>query len=154
MKKVIIFFVILSASNYCSYSQLTTKIDKEKIKSEISLVEQNFQKDLVTSGVDFAFHKYAAENAVIKREKDRLVIGKQAIKIITPIPSIKMLLLNGAPTLLMYLMTAPWLIRMESTDGILKTSKERLLNTRVFFIQFGREWLTLHGNTFGINAPK
>jgi ketosteroid isomerase-like protein len=81
MKKVIIFFVILSASNYCSYSQLTTKIDKEKIKSEISLVEQNFQKDLVTSGVDFAFHKYAAENAVIKREKDTLVIGKQAIKI-------------------------------------------------------------------------
>jgi hypothetical protein len=64
MKKVLIFIVILSASNYCSYSQLTTKIDKEKIKTEISLREQNFQKDLVTFGVDFAFHKYAAEHGL------------------------------------------------------------------------------------------
>jgi ketosteroid isomerase-like protein len=43
-------------------------------------MEQNFQKDLVTLGVDYAFHKYAAENAVIKREKDTLVMGKEAIK--------------------------------------------------------------------------
>ena len=80
MKKVIIFFIILSASYYCSYSQSTAKIDKEKTKSEISLMEKNFQNDLVRFGVDNAFHKYAAENAVIKRENDTLVIGKQAIK--------------------------------------------------------------------------
>ena len=80
MKKVIIFFIILSCSYYCSYSQSTAKIDKEKTKSEISLMEKNFQNDLIRFGVDYAFHKYAAENAVIKRENDTLVIGKPAIK--------------------------------------------------------------------------
>jgi ketosteroid isomerase-like protein len=47
---------------------------------EIRRVEKQFENDLNTRGVDFAFEKYAAPEAVIKRENDTLIHGPQAIK--------------------------------------------------------------------------
>lgn len=43
-------------------------------------MERNFRDDLKSHGVQSAFYKYAAENAVIKRQNDTLIIGNQAIK--------------------------------------------------------------------------
>jgi ketosteroid isomerase-like protein len=47
---------------------------------EIRKIEKQFENDLNKSGAGFAFEKYAAPNAVIKRQNDTLIIGPQAIK--------------------------------------------------------------------------
>ena len=50
------------------------------IQIEIRNVEKNFQQSLVTDGAASAFFKFAADSAVIKRENDTLIAGKEAIK--------------------------------------------------------------------------
>jgi ketosteroid isomerase-like protein len=56
------------------------KLNIDSLKSEILIVEKNFERDLNAKGVAFAFTYYAAENAVIKRENDTLITGRDAIK--------------------------------------------------------------------------
>jgi ketosteroid isomerase-like protein len=46
---------------------------------EIRNVEKQFERDLNSKGVSFAFEKYAAPDAVIKRENDTLIHGSKAI---------------------------------------------------------------------------
>lgn len=46
---------------------------------EIMDVEKAFEKDVQENGAGFAFKKYAAEDAVIKREKDSLIYGPEGI---------------------------------------------------------------------------
>jgi ketosteroid isomerase-like protein len=48
-------------------------------QEEIRKVEKQFETDLLTKGVAYAFGAYAADSAVIKREKDTLIKGKEAI---------------------------------------------------------------------------
>jgi ketosteroid isomerase-like protein len=74
--RLFIFLLCMLELTSCNYN----KIDKEEIKAEIMEVEKSFQKSLMTKGVSKAFYEFAAEGAVIKRENDTLIIGKESIK--------------------------------------------------------------------------
>ncbi|HPM29034.1 MAG TPA: hypothetical protein PLJ60_01760 [Chryseolinea sp.] len=56
------------------------KVDQEKIKKEIFQVEKAFEKMTSEKGIAEAFYFFADSNAVIKRENDTLVIGKENIR--------------------------------------------------------------------------
>lgn len=56
------------------------KIDAEAIKKEIVQMERAFRDDLQAKGAAYAFYTYAAPDAVIKRENDSLIMGKDGIK--------------------------------------------------------------------------
>jgi ketosteroid isomerase-like protein len=55
--------------------------DKEEIKKEIFQTEKAFEKMASEVGIAEAFYFFADENAVIKRENDTLIIGKENIKL-------------------------------------------------------------------------
>ncbi len=54
--------------------------DKETLKNEILQTEKAFAQMTEEKGIAEAFYHYATENAVIKRENDTLIVGKNAIK--------------------------------------------------------------------------
>jgi ketosteroid isomerase-like protein len=56
-------------------------INKEEIKNEIFLTEKAFEKMTSEKGIAEAFYHFADENAVIKRENDTLISGKENIRI-------------------------------------------------------------------------
>jgi ketosteroid isomerase-like protein len=53
---------------------------KETIKNEILQAEKSFEKMASEKSIAEAFYYFAAEDAVIKRENDTLIIGKNNIK--------------------------------------------------------------------------
>lgn len=53
---------------------------KNKLMEEIRKIEKQFETDVNKFGADFAFYKYAAPQAVIKRGNDSLIFGANAIK--------------------------------------------------------------------------
>jgi ketosteroid isomerase-like protein len=53
---------------------------KEEIKNEIFLTEKAFEKMVAEKGIPEAFYYYADENAIIKRENDTLISGREKIK--------------------------------------------------------------------------
>lgn len=55
-------------------------VDKEEIKKEIFQAEKAFEKMTAEKGIPQAFYYFADENAVIKRENDTLIMGKENIK--------------------------------------------------------------------------
>ena len=57
-----------------------TSTDKEVIKKEIYNAEKAFEKMVGDEGIPEAFYFFADEQAVIKRENDTLIIGKEQIK--------------------------------------------------------------------------
>lgn len=63
--------------------------DKDKLKAEIKNIENSFAKYLQKNGAAAAFYEFAAENAVIKRERDTLIVGREAIKNYYENPSYK-----------------------------------------------------------------
>ncbi len=77
--KIALFFTIIFFCNTVVFAQ-TKATNKEILKQEIMEVEKNFNQDLITTGVAFAFEKYADDNAVIKRGNDSLIYGKPGIK--------------------------------------------------------------------------
>lgn len=54
--------------------------NKESIKSEIYQAEKAFEKMASEKSIAEAFYYFAAEDAVIKRENDTLITGKNNIK--------------------------------------------------------------------------
>lgn len=56
-----------------------SKLESE-LKTEILEAEKAFQKMTTEKGIAEAFYVFADENAVIKRENDTLIIGKNNIK--------------------------------------------------------------------------
>jgi ketosteroid isomerase-like protein len=56
-------------------------IDKEDIRKEIFQTEKAFEKMASEKGIAQAFYFFADEKAVIKRENDTLIMGKENIKI-------------------------------------------------------------------------
>lgn len=52
----------------------------EEIKNEIFLTEKAFEKMSSEKSIPEAFYYYADENAVIKRENDTLIFGKENIR--------------------------------------------------------------------------
>ena len=62
-------------------SVLLSQTDKKqtKAKQEIAQAEKSFCDDLNKKGVAYAFGHYAADDAVILREQDSLITGREAI---------------------------------------------------------------------------
>ena len=57
------------------------QVDNDKFKNEIFQTEKAFEKMAAEKGVPEAFYYFADEKAVVKRENDTLIIGKENIKI-------------------------------------------------------------------------
>ncbi len=68
---VFLFIMITSCNNKKNYPDT---------KSEIIKIEKDFQRLLNSEGAASAFYKFASDNAVIKRENDTLIFGKEEIK--------------------------------------------------------------------------
>lgn len=77
MKKIT-SLIILALLFGCA--QKTETINPEVVKAEIIKTEDDFKKLSQSKGIAEAFYFYADENAVIKRENDTLIKGKENIK--------------------------------------------------------------------------
>lgn len=73
---IFLFFVIICS---VGWGQKVNPVNEKKFIAEIRLVEQNFGQDLRAKGVAYAFEHYAAEEAVIRRGNDSLIIGRKGI---------------------------------------------------------------------------
>lgn len=71
------YYLILFSIIAFSCSQ---QIDKEKIKQEIFNTEKSFEKMCAEKGIAEGFYSFAADSAVIKRQNDTLIIGKENIR--------------------------------------------------------------------------
>lgn len=74
MKKAIIVL-----SSYLLLS-CTKEKDRLALQEEIKKTEQAFNDSASEKGIAHAFYAFAAEDAVIKRENDTLIKGREAIK--------------------------------------------------------------------------
>jgi ketosteroid isomerase-like protein len=72
-------------------------IDKETVKNEILQTEKAFAQMTAEKGIAEAFFFYAAENAVIKRENDTLVVGKDQIRAYYDTEGNKNAIVNWSP---------------------------------------------------------
>jgi len=76
MEKIINLLISIVLIASCSQN-----VDKEEIKKEIFQAEKAFEKMTSEKGIAEAFYYYADQDAVIKRENDTLIKGKENIKI-------------------------------------------------------------------------
>lgn len=74
-KNIFIALTIVTFFTSCQPS-----IDKENIKKQIFQAEKDFEKMAADKGITEAFYYFADENAVIKRQNDTLITGKENIK--------------------------------------------------------------------------
>ncbi|HAQ38673.1 MAG TPA: DUF4440 domain-containing protein [Saprospiraceae bacterium] len=72
------YFLVLLTSFF--YMACNPPKDKEATKKEIFAAEKAFEKMAAEKGIPEAFYFFADDNAVIKRENDTLIIGKDEIK--------------------------------------------------------------------------
>jgi len=56
------------------------KLNKEQLKQEVLKAEKSFEKMCAEKGIAEAFYFFADDSAVIKRENDTLILGKENIK--------------------------------------------------------------------------
>ena len=68
----ILFILFISACQ--------TPVDVAQVKKDIFNTEKDFEKMTREKGIVEAFYFYAADSAVIKRENDSLIIGKENIR--------------------------------------------------------------------------
>jgi len=76
MKTIMFFFLFMVLATSCS-----KHIDKDAVKKEIYRTEKAFEKMTHEKGIAEAFYFYADPEAVIKRENDTLIKGKENIKV-------------------------------------------------------------------------
>ena len=76
MKHIFLFLILLTIFKSC-----TPSVDKEALKKEVFNVEKSFEKMAADSGIAKAFYYFAADSAVIKRENDTLITGRENIRI-------------------------------------------------------------------------
>ena len=76
--KTLVFFTALFVS-VGTHSQ-TKSVKPAELKEEIRKTEKQFETDLNEKGAAFAFEKYAAPDAVVKRQNDSLIYGPKAIR--------------------------------------------------------------------------
>ncbi len=86
MKKVILCLVTLIL---ISCSKKTAPANPEAFKQEIYKVEDDFKNMAQTKGIQEAFYAFADDNAVMKRDNDSLIEGKEAIKALFGDPKFK-----------------------------------------------------------------
>ena len=77
MKKSIVFLIALSI---LSCSKKEEPINPETLKAEVYKAEDDFKNLSQSKGIQEAFYAFADDNAVIKRENDTLIHGKENIK--------------------------------------------------------------------------
>lgn len=73
MKNVLMFFLILFVS--CN-----KQTNPELSKQEVLNTEKSFEKMCAEKGIAESFYFFADEGAVIKRQNDTLIVGKENIK--------------------------------------------------------------------------
>jgi len=77
----ITLLMISSFLLFCSCNQPSdTTVPREKAKTEIAQAEKDFEKMAAEKGIAEAFWFYADSNAVIKRNNDSIIHGKENIK--------------------------------------------------------------------------
>lgn len=89
-----IFYLLLSLVLITSCHQ---NVDKEEIKKEIFQAEKAFEKMTSEKGIAEAFCYFADENAVIHRENNTLIKGKENIKIYYDKKNLKNATVNWTP---------------------------------------------------------
>ena len=72
----ILLVIILSTS--CN--QNNKDLEQNELKSTIIQTEKDFETAVREKGIQTAFYEYADSNAVLKRDDDRLIKGKEFIK--------------------------------------------------------------------------
>ena len=77
MKKILLCSLTLLLM---SCSKKTEAVNPENLKAEVSKAENDFKNLSQSRGIAEAFYAFADENAVIKRENDSLIQGKENIK--------------------------------------------------------------------------
>jgi ketosteroid isomerase-like protein len=77
MKKTILFLALLSM---ISCVKKAGPINPEALKAEIFKAEDDFRNMAQTKGIQEAFYSFADSSAVMKRDNDSLIQGKEAIK--------------------------------------------------------------------------
>ena len=75
MRPIIIVTLTITLLTACQQP-----INKEKVKQEIFQTEKAFEKMSSEKGIQEAFYFFADDSAVIKRQNDTLIIGKENIK--------------------------------------------------------------------------
>lgn len=78
MKNTLKLFAFLLLLNSCSPKSETRNLTY--VKLEIVKTEKEFEKLVAQKGIAEGFYQFADSNAVIKRERDTLIIGKNNIK--------------------------------------------------------------------------
>lgn len=78
MKNSIKLFIVFLVLNGCSPKSETKNLTY--VKLEIVKTEKDFEKLVAKKGLAEGFYQFADSNAVIKRERDTLIIGKNNIK--------------------------------------------------------------------------
>ena len=72
-------------------------INKEKVKQEIFQTEKAFEKMSLEEGMQEAFYFFADDSAVIKRQNDTLITGRENIKDYYSNPAFKMAKVTWTP---------------------------------------------------------
>ncbi|HEY6438022.1 MAG TPA: nuclear transport factor 2 family protein [Ignavibacteriaceae bacterium] len=75
MRSIITVIFLLAFLSACQQP-----LNKEKVKQEIFQTEKAFEKMSAEEGMKEAFYFFAADSAVIKRQNDTLIVGKENIK--------------------------------------------------------------------------
>ena len=76
MKNAVLLFLVVICTTSCE-----TKIKtKPELEAEVFKAESDFKNLSLTKGISEAFYTFADNNAVIKRENDTLIHGKENIK--------------------------------------------------------------------------
>ena len=91
IKFLFVFILILSVA------ACNKNYNMEKLKDEVYQVENSFEKMCADKGIAEAFYFFADDSAVIKRENDTLIIGKENIKSYYSNPAYKNALVNWTP---------------------------------------------------------
>jgi ketosteroid isomerase-like protein len=76
MKHILFLFLFILLLSACT----APKPDAAQLEKEIVEAERAFAQMAAEKGIAEAFHAFAAEDAVIKRQNDTLIIGPEAIK--------------------------------------------------------------------------
>ena len=92
MKQLLATLLILVVCTACNQQG-----NKVKLKQEIYDAEKSFEKKCAEEGIEEAFYFFASDSAVIKRQNDTLVIGRENIKHYYSNPAFKMASVTWTP---------------------------------------------------------
>ena len=79
--KITSIVLLLSIIQLISCKSKTSTTEINELKEKIVQTEKDFENRVKEKGIQQAFYEYADTNAIIKREDDRLIKGKEMIKL-------------------------------------------------------------------------